>query len=99
MKSIRRIGAMGAAAAVLGGLVMVGGGATVAQADTRCDWSTVYINGNPGAEPGSWASGHSHRTGNHYVGAYANGLVDWYADNNGGDDGDTKDSYYGTRAC
>lgn len=75
-----------------------GGGAT-AQADTRCSWSTITINSGKGAEAPSAASGHKHNTGNHYVGYIAGDLVDWYADNNGGSDGDTWDSYCGTRKC
>ncbi|MCP9946795.1 hypothetical protein LUX12_21545 [Streptomyces somaliensis] len=47
--------------------------------------------------------GHSHNTGSHYVGRMTNTggnlVVDWYADNNGGNDGDTWDSFYGTRVC
>lgn len=100
----RRIGAVGTAAAALASAtLMVGGTATTAQADTRCEWGTIRINGNPGAESPSNASGHSHNTGNHYVGRITNTggnlVVDWYADNNGGDDGDTWDSFYGTRLC
>ncbi|MGC0330545.1 hypothetical protein RKD23_003535 [Streptomyces sp. SAI-170] len=100
----RRISAAGTAAAALAGAALVvGGTATTAQADTRCEWGTIRINGNPGAEAPSYASGHSHRTGNHYVGRITNTggnlVVDWWADNNGGDDGDTWDSFYGTRIC
>ncbi|MEV7912256.1 hypothetical protein [Streptomyces griseus] len=96
--NVRRIGAIGTAAATLAGIMVIGGGAT-AQADTRCSWSTITINSGKGAEAPSKASGHKHNTGNHYVGYIAGDLVDWYADNNGGSDGDTWDSYYGTRKC
>ncbi|MEU0662993.1 hypothetical protein ACLQ2E_29545 [Streptomyces lavendulocolor] len=102
-RNLRRISALGTAAAALSGLVLIGGTATTAHADMRCDWGTITINGNRGAEAPSRASGHTHRTGNHYVGGVANTggnlVVDWYADNNGGDDGDTRDSYYGTKVC
>lgn len=40
------------------------------------------------------------RTGNHYVRyIYSNGVWEWWADNNGGSNGDTVDTYYGSRQC
>ncbi|MFE0424034.1 hypothetical protein [Streptomyces sp. NPDC058953] len=102
-KTVKRLSATGAAAAMVGAVLILGGTATTAQADTRCDWGTIRINGNPGAERPSYASGHTHRTGNHYVKKVTNTggnlVVEWWADHNGGDDGDTWDSYYGTRVC
>ncbi|MFD4141924.1 hypothetical protein [Streptomyces sp. NPDC058572] len=102
-RTIRRIGALGSAGAVFAGLIVIGGTASTAHADTRCEWGAITINGNRGAEAPSRASGHTHRTGNHYVGKITNTggnlVVDWYADNNGGNDGDTWDSFFGTRIC
>ncbi|MFJ2026946.1 hypothetical protein ACIODW_24500 [Streptomyces sp. NPDC087897] len=96
--NVRRIGAIGTAAAALAGIIVLGGG-TAAQADTRCNWGTITINSGRGAEAPSTASGHRHDTGNHYVKYISGDLVDWWADNNGGNDGDTWDSYYGTAKC
>ncbi|MBI4933834.1 MAG: hypothetical protein HY828_08150 [Actinobacteria bacterium] len=87
-------------------LPLVGfGGVSEVSASTSCSVATIWINGNPGAEPGSWAKGHTHATGNHYVGYYyySSGLGRWvwvyYADNNGGEDGDTADTLYGSTTC
>jgi hypothetical protein len=104
-RNIRRWGALGAAAASLAGAMVVAGGATAAQADTRCSWSWIQINDSAGGDPMTWARGHSHNTGNHYVrdahwdavsGQY---VWNWWADNDGGSDGDTADTYYGSRWC
>lgn len=102
-KSVKRWSAIGAASMVVASGLVLGSFTTQAVADTRCTTSRIQINGNPGAEAPSWADGHRHDTGNHYVGAiwYADGpdLWDWWADNNGGNDGDTKDTYYSSRWC
>jgi len=82
--------------AVTGGVALPG----AAHASTACDGYAITINGNPGAEPPSRATGHTHRTGNHYVRyIYSNGVWEWWADNNGGSNGDTVDTYYGSRQC
>lgn len=70
------------------------------QADTCCSAGIITINSGGGAEPASYAYGHTHRTGNHYVRyIYSNGVWEWWADNNGGSDGDTRDTFYGFRQC
>ncbi|ACZ87593.1 hypothetical protein [Streptosporangium roseum] len=104
-RNLRRWGALGAAAVSLAGAMVVTGGATSAHADTRCSVNAIAINAGPGGEPKALAWGHSHKTGNHYVqsskwssftGKY---LWQWMADNNGGNDGDTADTYYGPSFC
>ena len=71
-----------------------------AGASTACNGTSIVINGNPGAESPSWATGHGHSTGNHYVGGIdSNRVWYWWADNNGGSDGDTADTYFGARQC
>ena len=70
-----------------------------ASASMGCEAEQIRINSGPGAEPPSWAWGHSHRTGNHYVGAFEDGVWYWWADNNGGVDGDTQDTYIGAQFC
>lgn len=83
---------------LLGLLIVVP--ATPAEASLACSGTSIQINTNPGAEAPSWATGHSHWTGNHYIYAiYMNGNWEWWADNNGGWDGDTWDTYYGLIAC
>ncbi len=77
----------------------VGAPPSTAVASTACSSSVITINAGPGAEPPTTASGHRHNTGNHYVGAISGGFWYWYADNNGGMDGDTTDSFYGSRRC
>ncbi|ACZ88079.1 hypothetical protein [Streptosporangium roseum] len=102
--NLRRWGALGTAAVSLAG-TMIAGGATAAHADTRCDWTWIKINSGAGAEAPSVDRGHSHNTGNHYVQDFIwssrNGQYIWFwvADNNGGNDGDTKDTQYGQSFC
>ncbi|MFD8562329.1 hypothetical protein ACWDOR_16180 [Streptosporangium canum] len=104
-RNLRRWGALGTAAVSLAGAMVVTGGATAAHADARCSAGSIYINDSPGGDPKTAARGHSHDTGNHYVtdskwsfqpwGYYWY----WYADNDGGSDGDTKDTFYGSILC
>ncbi|HEX6685203.1 MAG TPA: hypothetical protein VF062_20600 [Candidatus Limnocylindrales bacterium] len=74
-----------------------------AHASGGCSGSLIIINANPGAEQPSVARGHTHATGNHYVkSTYPVGdrrIFVWYADNNGGLDGDTRDSYHTSSTC
>ncbi|SFK53003.1 hypothetical protein SAMN05216275_127115 [Streptosporangium canum] len=104
-RTIKQWGALGAAAVSLAGVMVVAGGTTSAHADTRCGWGWIKINDSAGGDPISDARGHSHSGGNHYVrnfwwdaasGAY---IWDWWADNDGGSDGDTADTYFGSRWC
>ncbi|TFV45756.1 hypothetical protein E4P43_17175 [Blastococcus sp. TF02A-35] len=82
------------AAITAGTTVLIPAG--TASADMRCSFGPITINSNPGAEAPSTASGHTHSTGNHYSkGMSSSGVVTYYADNNGGSDGDTKDTLYG----
>ncbi|MET9338189.1 hypothetical protein [Nonomuraea sp. NPDC003804] len=103
-RTLKRWSALGSAAVLLAG-VMVAGGTTSAQADTRCEWRWIRINDSPGGDPMTDARGHSHNTGNHYVGGYwrdANSgmyIWDWWADNDGGSDGDSPDTYFSSRWC
>ncbi|GGT11211.1 hypothetical protein GCM10010176_064730 [Nonomuraea spiralis] len=103
-RNLRRGGAL-AAAVSLAGAMVVTGGATAAHADTRCSVSKIYINDSPGGDPKQEAFGHSHDTGNHYVARYVwltnvrKWLWVWNADNDGGWDGDTPDTSYGTSEC
>lgn len=95
---LRRAAALAATAALATAAALVGPAAP-AHASLACSGTAIWINGNPGAEPGSWATGHSHATGNHYVKRISGSTWEWWADNNGGSDGDTADTYYGTKAC
>jgi hypothetical protein len=70
-----------------------------ASAGTACTSTTITINAGAGAEPPSSAKGHSHATGSHYVSSISGGFWFWYADNNGGLDGDTWDTYLGVVKC
>jgi hypothetical protein len=88
-----------AAAAVLLGAVAAASIATPANASGGCSGSLITINSNSGAEPPSRAYGHSHVTGNHYIRAISGSSVIWWADNNGGLNGDTADTYYTTTNC
>ncbi|MBB5078608.1 acyl-CoA-binding protein [Nonomuraea endophytica] len=51
------------------------------------------------------ARGHSHDTGNHYIREFGRDSItgkylwDWWADNDGGSDGDTKDTYFASHWC
>jgi hypothetical protein len=73
--------------------------ATPASASGGCSGSLIRINGGGGAEAPSWRYGHGHRSGNHYIRARSGNYVIWWADNNGGLDGDTRDTYYTTTYC
>ena len=73
--------------------------ATPASASGGCSGSLIRINTGAGAEPPSWRFGHRHRTGNHYIRARSGNLVVWWADNNGGRDGDTRDTDHTTSYC
>ncbi|MEV4246717.1 hypothetical protein AB0J63_25255 [Streptosporangium canum] len=102
--NLKRWGALGTAAVSLAGAMVVTGGTTAAHADTRCSASWITINSGAGGENSTVRRGHSHKTGNHYVvnvwknpqGKY---VWYWYADNNGGKDGDTKDTFYNSNVC
>ncbi|MER5705394.1 hypothetical protein ABT023_26110 [Micromonospora sp. NPDC002296] len=61
------------------------------------DW--IEINKGAGAEAPSWQRGHKHITGNHYVKEITSTGILWYADNNGGSDGDTTDTRYEHTYC
>jgi len=93
----RKILTVGLALATSAAAVIVT--AAPAHASLACSGTNIRINGNPGAEAPSWATGHRHATGNHCVGAISGNIWYWYADNNGGSDGDTWDTYYGAIAC
>lgn len=81
-----------------------------ASASGGCDaHELITINSGRGAEPPSRVRGHRHFTGNHYVKVvwlvYRNNSnipvgkqYVWWADNDGGFDGDTRDTYYSTSA-
>lgn len=73
--------------------------ATGASASGGCKGDLITINGGRGAEAPSQAYGHKHRTGNHYITAYSGKYVIWWADNNGGSDGDTRDSFHTSTFC
>nr|WP_093892366.1 hypothetical protein [Streptosporangium canum] len=85
--------------------MVVTGGTTAAHADTRCSWGSTWINGGAGAEAPRMARGHYHKTGNHYIRSsewdphFGKYIWQWYADHNGGNDGDDWDSYYGESYC
>ncbi|ACZ85368.1 hypothetical protein [Streptosporangium roseum] len=104
-RNLKRWSALGAAAVSLAGAMVVAGGATSAHADTRCTWGWIWINDSAGGDPKTQARGHSHDTGNHYVRDYGWDAVsgrylwNWWADNDGGSDGDTADTYFGSRWC
>jgi len=81
-----------------------------ASASAGClNYEWITINSGRGAEPPSRVRGHRHFTGNHYIKAVIpiyrnNRLVSkrlvWWADNDGGFDGDTPDTFYGiSRQC
>ncbi|MFI6800055.1 hypothetical protein [Streptosporangium canum] len=103
--NLKRWGALGTAAVSLAGAMVVTGGTTAAHADTRCSWDWIAINDSAGGDPKTAARGHSHNTGNHYIRDYAwdpylgKYIWNWWADNDGGSNGDTKDTYYGSRMC
>ena len=73
--------------------------ATMASASGGCSGDLITINSGRGAEAPSRAYGHKHRTGNHYIKAYSGKYVIWWADNNGGNDGDTPDTFYTSTFC
>ncbi|MER7701926.1 hypothetical protein ABTX81_03355 [Kitasatospora sp. NPDC097605] len=92
------------ASGVLLAVGMAAGGVLIAapgaSASTACNATTITINKGSGAEDPSQAQGHSHSTGRHYVGAIdSNKIWYWYADNDGGSDGDTWDTFYGIKQC
>ncbi|MEV4189328.1 hypothetical protein AB0J28_48640 [Streptosporangium canum] len=104
--NLKRWGALGTAAVSLAGAMVVTGGTTAAHADTRCSAGLIAINESPGGDPISyWNYGHAHNTGKHYVSysfwnaSFGKYVWQWYADNDGGSDGDTRDTYYGSRLC
>ena len=72
---------------------------TPAHASLACTATRIVINDGPGGENSSFANGHEHVTGNHYVRRIVNGRWEWWADNDGGFDGDTFDTLYGTKQC
>lgn len=91
-------------ATLAGGTVLIMSGMTAAApaalASLSCSGSYITINGGSGAESPSTAYGHKHSTGNHYVRYFwSDGVWDYWADNNGGWDGDTADTYYGSILC
>jgi len=89
-----------AALTLLGLTVALTTGASKASASLSCSGSYITINSGSGAENPSTAWGHNHLTGNHYVRyVYSDGRYEYWADNNGGWDGDTRDTYYGTIDC
>lgn len=77
--------------------------ASTATASTACSGSSITINKPSGAEAASTASGHGHVTGNHYIRSTAISagkvIYTWWADNSGGSDGDTWDTFYSTKTC
>jgi len=71
-----------------------------ASASLSCSGSWITINGNRGAEAPSTAWGHKHNTGNHYVRyVYSDGVKEYWADGNGGWNGDQRDIFYGKIRC
>lgn len=78
---------------------LVAGGLTLApqpeaaSANMACHAMAIKINGSMNA------SGHAHVTGSHYVHGISGNVWTWYADNYGGSDGNTFDTYYGQIAC
>ncbi|XBH21931.1 hypothetical protein V5R04_01510 [Jonesiaceae bacterium BS-20] len=93
----KKLSMIAASCLVAAGMIAVP--VSAANASTACDGVTIKINGTAGGEPASWAYGHSHLTGKHYVGATtSNKLWYWYADNDNGST-DKPDTYYGVRQC
>ena len=74
-------------------------GAAPAGASTSCSASWININTGSGAEAPSQAWGHSHSTGRHYIKSRSGNKLTYWADNDGGWDGDTADTYYGVKYC
>ncbi|MGW3364970.1 hypothetical protein ACWDOR_18705 [Streptosporangium canum] len=104
-KKSQAMGALGTAAVSLAGAMVVTGGVTAAHASTSCDYRSVLINDSPGGDRVQLAYGHSHRTGNHFISGSTwdnpKGKHKWYwfADNDGGSDGGTGDTFYGYSWC
>lgn len=74
--------------------------APAAHASLACSGTRILINSNPGYEAPSYATGHTHTTGNHYVRViYSDRTWEWWADGNGGFNGDEWDFYYGLIQC
>ena len=94
MKRRRIVAALAVGAAVAASLT-----ALPATASTSCNYNAITINVGEGAEPPSAAIGHTHFTGNHYIAFTAGSTWHYWADNNGGWDGDTWDTFYATRTC
>lgn len=92
-----RLAALCAALSLAGAAVLVD--VPDARAATACHALSMTINSNPRAEAPSTAMGHGHVTGNHYNSSRTNGTWVWRADNNGGSDGDTIDTAYGSTKC
>jgi hypothetical protein len=88
-----------AAVAVTGALAMMVAAGPAASASAGCSGSVIRINTGAGAEAPSSAYGHRHRTGNHYIRYRSGNTLYWYADNNGGLDGDTRDTFYRSVYC
>ncbi len=79
------------------GMITIPAGA--ASASTACSATSININSPPGVEPSSWASGHSHVTGKHYVKSINSLRVwTWWADNDNGSV-DKTDTYFGIQQC
>ncbi len=94
------------AATVATGLLVAAGvvvPSSAATASTACSGSSITINKPAGAEAPSTASGHNHATGNHYIRSTTISagkvIYTWWADNSGGSDGDTWDTFYSTKTC
>lgn len=86
-----------ATAAILGPSVLL---SPSAHASLACDATTIQINEGRGGEPPTFRQGHTHFTGDHYVRSISsNRLWNWWADNDGGADGDTADTPYGIKQC
>ncbi|GIG87087.1 hypothetical protein [Plantactinospora endophytica] len=83
----------------LTGAVLAALPATGASASGGCSGSLITINSGSGAEAPSRAYGHRHATGNHYIRYRVGRYIGWYADNNGGWDGDTRDTFYTETYC
>lgn len=97
-RTLARLAATTSAAVLTAGIALAL--PTAAHASGGCnpgDW--IQINTNPGAEAPSWKRGHKHITGNHYVKEITSSGILWYADNNGGSDGDTWDTWYEHTYC
>jgi hypothetical protein len=94
-----RLGVAAVVATAASSLVLVGP-ASPASAGTACDANAIVINSGSGGELESNALGHYHGYDAHYVVSRSSDNVwEWWADNNGGWDGDTADTFFGYRQC